>query len=427
MTNIRDLHIEEEVLPLLDFTHNDFSKKVLVSLVKESLDSVDDILYRQDILKGLISNNAILKDFSYSKVDLLEVYDFLEKYPDKGNSRKSLRFRLLFSEKEHHTARGKFIQFVLLFHKFQTFYFSRLNTKLFPAKYQIELEHLNDILSSFNLSHYESLIREQRFKTKHIVELSELVSEEVKSGRISSFWEHYFLFEAYLSLSFAMIRYRFNFPTFSDSTFSLENVYHPLLVNPVFNNFTAGKNVILLTGPNMSGKSTFLKAVSLCVYLGHIGLGVPALKAQMPFFTSISVNINLNDDLLNGYSHFMTEIINLKNVIIKAATNEKCFAVFDELFRGTNIEDAVEISTTTIKGLIKFSNSVFLISTHLHQLKEVEEVKTNNIATYYFDCELKENIPLFTYKLKEGWSDLRVGRILFGNEGLNKMLQNIHE
>ena len=422
MTNVRDLHIEEEILPLLDFTHNDFSKKALISILKESLDSVDDIVYRQDILKGLILNNGILKDFSYSKVDLLEVYDFLEKHPHNGNSKMNLRRQLLFSEKERHNKRGKFIQFVLLFHKLQTFYFSRLNTKIFPARYQIELVRLIDILSSFNLSHYELLIREQRFKSKHVVELSELISGKTHSGQISSFWKHYFLFEAYLSLSFAIIKYQFNFPTFTDSKFSLQNVYHPLLVNPVVNNFVASRNVILLTGPNMSGKSTFLKAVSLCVYLGHIGLGVPALKAEMPFFSTIAVYINLNDDILSGYSHFMTEVINLKNVITKAATGEKCFAVFDELFRGTNIEDAVEISTTTITGLMKFKNSVFLISTHLHQLKEIEEVKTNNIATFYIDCELKENIPQFNYKLKEGWSDLKLGRILFENEGLNKML-----
>ena len=77
MTKVRDLHIEEEILPLLDFTHNDFSKKVLISLLKESLHSIEDILFRQNILKGFISNNYILKGFSYAYVDLLEVYDFL--------------------------------------------------------------------------------------------------------------------------------------------------------------------------------------------------------------------------------------------------------------------------------------------------------------------------------------------------------------
>ena len=106
----------------------------------------------------------------------------------------------------------------------------------------------------------------------------------------------------------------------------------------------------------------------------------------------------------------------------EAEDNTKCFAVFDELFRGTNIEDALEISTATIKGLINFPQSLFFISTHLHQLKDIEEIKTNKVATWYIDCELKDNIPAFNYLLKEGWSDLKLGRILFEKEGLYKML-----
>jgi DNA mismatch repair protein MutS len=163
--------------------------------------------------------------------------------------------------------------------------------------------------------------------------------------------------------------------------------------------------------------------VSLCVYLGHTGFAVPATKAVMPFFSTISVAINLTDSIVSGYSHFMSEIIALKNVLAESAANSKCFAVFDELFRGTNIEDALEISTATIKGLSNFPNSLFFISTHLHQLKEMEEVRTNKVTTLYIDCILTDNIPAFTYKLKEGWSDLKLGRILFEKEGLNKMLR----
>jgi DNA mismatch repair protein MutS len=143
----------------------------------------------------------------------------------------------------------------------------------------------------------------------------------------------------------------------------------------------------------------------------------------MPFFNTISAAINLTDSIVSGYSHFMSEIITLKKTLTEAQGNNKCFAVFDELFRGTNIEDALEISTVTIKGLVKFTNSLFIISTHLHQLKEIEEIKNNQITTYFIECELNDNIPSFTYKLKEGWSNLKLGRILFEREGLNKMLE----
>ena len=172
----------------------------------------------------------------------------------------------------------------------------------------------------------------------------------------------------------------------------------------------------------MSGKSTLLKAFSLCVYLGHTGLAVPASKATMPFFTTISAAINLTDSIVSGYSHFMSEIMTLKNVLTAAADGGKCFAVFDELFRGTNIEDALDISIATIQGLANFPNSLFFISTHLHQLKDMEEIKTHKVSTCFIECELKNNIPAFTYKLKEGWSDLKLGRILFEKEGLNKLL-----
>jgi DNA mismatch repair protein MutS len=118
----------------------------------------------------------------------------------------------------------------------------------------------------------------------------------------------------------------------------------------------------------------------------------------------------------------MSEIITLKKVLLEVEQHKKCFAVFDELFRGTNIEDALEISTATIKGLVKIPNSLFIISTHLHQLKDMEEIQNGQVATYFIECGLHDNIPAFTYKLKDGWSDLKIGRILFEREGLNKML-----
>ena len=143
----------------------------------------------------------------------------------------------------------------------------------------------------------------------------------------------------------------------------------------------------------------------------------------MPWFSTISVAINLTDSIVSGYSHFMSEVMTLKNVLTEAKTGARCFAVFDELFRGTNIEDALRISTTTLKGITNFPNSLFFISTHLHQLKEMEEIKTNKIFTCYIDCQLTDNVPAFTYQLKEGWSDLQLGRILFEKEGLNTMLK----
>lgn len=421
MNNISDLQIEKEILPLFDFTLNDFSKEAINKLLQEPLISISDILHRQDILKGFIANLNDLKEYSYSRVDFYEVHKLL--LDTSTHNSKSIYLRLFLSEKERHQTRAKLIQFVVLFQRLHSFYIKRLDTSRFPEEFKKELQNMNDFLTSFNLSYYDELIREDKFKIKHITELAKLISSYQENGRVEIFYKRFFLFEAYMSISRCIYQNKFCFPSFTENGISFECLYHPLLKNPIKNSFTSNKNVILLTGPNMSGKSTFLKSVGLAVYLAHIGVGVPATKAELPHFVHLSISINHNDDILSGYSHFMTEIMRLKQVLIEASKNKKCFAIFDELFKGTNIEDAVQISSTTINGFTRFNNCFFFISTHLHQLKEIETVKSKQVETYYLDCEVKDDMPIFKFLVKEGWSDLKVGQLLFEKEGLNKLLQ----
>ncbi len=423
MLNAADLHIEDEIMPLFDFTFNFHSGQAVRDLLNHPLASKEEIFKRQHLLKGFIGNRELLKDYSFSRFNLTEIYDFFETFNAGSLSGSKLRWKLTFSEKERHQKRGRLILMVRLFYKIKTSYISKIDKTIFPEEYANELKLLNDFFSDFNLDHYEAyFLKKSKITVEHTAALIEIIAAKITNGQAAAFWKRWFLFEAYLSISNGIVKNNFTFPQFSDNQFAVEGIYHPFLKNPVKNNLTAVNNVILLTGPNMSGKSTLLKAVSICVYLGHTGLAVPAAKATMPFFDTISVAINLTDSIVSGYSHFMSEIMTLKNVLNEALKGAKCFAVFDELFRGTNIEDALEISTSTINGLSNFPDSLFFISTHLHQLKELSVVKTKKVATMYIDCELKNDIPAFTYKLKEGWSDLRVGRILFDREGLNKML-----
>lgn len=423
MINTGDLHIEDEVLPLFDLTFNLNSGKALKELVTQPLLSIEAILIRQQVIKGFIDNRELFKDYSFSRFNLSEIYDFTESFSVGSLSSGKLRWKLIFSDKEKSQKKGRLILLVRLFHKIHSAYLTKTDLKIFPPSYADELEYLNNFFKSFNLEHHEEAFRKNKFGISHIVELTKVIAEKVTTGEMAQFWNRWFLFEAYLSISHSIIKHNFVFPEFDNSVFATEGLYHPFLKSPVKNNITATKNVVLLTGPNMSGKSTLLKAISICVYLGHTGFAVPATRAIMPYFNTISVAINLTDSIVTGYSHFMSEIMTLKNVVTEAKNDMKCFAVFDELFRGTNIEDALEISTTTIKGLSHFPNSLFFISTHLHQLKEIKEVKANKVSTWYIDTELKDGVPVFTYKLKEGWSDLKLGRVLFEKEGLDKMLE----
>ncbi len=423
MININDLHIEEEILPLFDYTYNLNTARELRDILLVPLAAESDILFRQQVLQGFMKHRELLKDYSYSRFNLSDVHSYFESFSAGTFLGLHLRRKLMFSEKERTSRRGKLIILVLLFHKIHADFLSKIDTRLFPKDYGMELKMMNGFLEEFHLEKYESVFRKKKkLRIGDIVDLTQVITEKVTSGQAAAFWKRWYQFEAYISVSDGISRHGFVFPSMGEPRLSMEGLFHPLIRNPVRNDLTADKNVILLTGPNMSGKSTFLKAVSLCIYLGHQGLAIPASKAAMPFFTTISAAINLTDNIVSGYSHFMSEIVTLKNVLEEATKDKKCFAVFDELFRGTNIEDALEISTTTIKGLAKIPHSLFIISTHLHQLKDLEEIKTNTVATYYIECALNGNTPAFTYKLKQGWSDLKLGRILFEREGLNTML-----
>jgi DNA mismatch repair protein MutS len=422
MLNTSDLNIEDEILPLFDFTFNYYSGQAVREIVMIPLSSQSEIMNRQHILKGYAANKELFKDYSFSRFNLSEIYDYFETFSAGSFFGTQLRWKLSFNEKMRNQQRGRLILLIHLFYKIQTAFFEKIDMQHFPREYATELERLHGFLIDFDLERYETILRKKKIRIRHIVELMKVITEKVTNGQAASFWKRWFQFEAFLSISNGIIKNAFVFPSFNESVFSMEGLFHPLIKKAVRNDLFAHKNVILLTGPNMSGKSTLLKSISLCVYLGQTGLAVPADKVVMPLFTTISAAINLTDSIVSGYSHFMTEIITLKNVLEDAEKGAKCFAVFDELFRGTNIEDALEISTVTIKGLTRFTNSLFIISTHLHQLKDLEEIENNTVATYFIECELNGNTPKFTYKLKEGWSDLKLGRILFEREGLNKML-----
>ncbi len=419
MNNLKDLNIEKEILPLFNFSLNIFAKNKILEILKKPLQSTIEIAQRQNILKGFTENNNILTDYSYTVLYLNEVHFFLNNEKIENLSLKRFQYKLFTSKQEKARYVSKLNQVILFFHRLESNYFTRLKLKTFPKDYALSIKRILQFLSYFESSKYAHIIREKRLKDKHVIELTEKISELKKKELIQTFWEDFFLFEAYLSINLGILKNKFVFPSFTENSISLSGFYHPLLKNPIKNDFETKSNVIVLNGPNMSGKSTFLKAVGLCVYLAHLGIGIPASFGKIPFCNYFSIEINRRDDILNGYSHFMTEVLNLKSVIEQASKGKNCFAVFDELFSGTNVEDGFEICKTTINGLSKFDNCFFFISTHIQELKSISN---QQIANYFIDCELIENKPTFTYKLKKGWSDIKVGQILFEKEGLNKLL-----
>ena len=419
MNDWNDLHLDREILPLFDYTMNPHAKSRVMEMLHKPLGSLEAIQSRQGVLKGFIQNHALLKGYSYTVYYVEEVLAFTrnEKIEEPGT--KKLRYTLFTPKHEKVRYRSRFHQLILFFHRLESVYFSRLNTAVFPSSYQAELKTITGVLSRFRLAYFEPLVRENRIKNAHILELIALIGELRNSGEIERFWEALFRFEAFLSISKGIQKQRFVFPEFGGQGIALEEFFHPSLEQPVKNSLETSQNVLVINGANMSGKSTLLKAIGLCVYLGHTGLAVPASRARLQLFTNFTIDINRRDYIQNGYSHFMCEVMSLKAVLEEASTGKAGLAIFDELFSGTNVEDGFQICKTTLEGLGQFKNSLFIISTHIQELKTV---CAPHISPYHIDCTLENEQPTFTYQLKEGWSDVKVGQLLFEKEGLNDLL-----
>ncbi|MCA9298499.1 MAG: hypothetical protein KDA28_05505, partial [Phycisphaerales bacterium] len=123
-----------------------------------------------------------------------------------------------------------------------------------------------------------------------------------------------------------------------------EGLWHPFVSRAVGNpvELVGGDALVFLTGPNMAGKTTYLKAVGLSLHLAHCGLPVPASRFRFTPMDRLITGLAPEDNLRNGISFFLAEVRRVKEVVAAVARTERTVAIFDEVFRGTNVTDALE-------------------------------------------------------------------------------------
>jgi len=166
------------------------------------------------------------------------------------------------------------------------------------------------------------------------------------------------------------------------------------------------RELLLITGPNMSGKSTYMRQIALTAILAQIGCFVPAEEATLPIFDQIFTRIGAADDLISGQSTFMVEMLEAKNAIANATKDS--LILFDEIGRGTSTYDGMSLAQAMIEYIHHRIGAKTLFSTHYHELTVLENELTKLKNVHVSAIEQNGKV-VFLHKVKEGAADKSYG------------------
>jgi DNA mismatch repair ATPase MutS len=424
-------HDEEQVAVFdkLNLTTTIGGKEQLLSIFNTPLQSLQEIKDRQDVLLFLeqhmlewpaaISNGTIMvmEKFFGSSVDTI---------PANPNALTAANYKT-FSNADYSLIKFSITHFADFFSGLQKI------IDLFIADAPVGL--------SSKLSRIQHLIQNHRqlkdiiaqkpgtkFTAIENLELAHFFKGRFKHDCIELI-DMYSIMDAWCSMARAKQKFQLQYPEFIASETAYLNVkqlFHVLLPLPVAYDLQLekNKNFLFLTGANMAGKSTYIKAVGIAVFLAHLGMAVPAEKMELSYFDGLLSNIQVVDNISRGESYFFNEVQRIKNTVEKINNGKKWLVLIDELFKGTNVQDAMKCSSVVIKGLIKIPNSVFILSTHLYEIGE-ELKQYPNITFKYFETFAKDDQLEFSYSLKEGISNDRLGYLILKREGVVDLLENL--
>ena len=215
------------------------------------------------------------------------------------------------------------------------------------------------------------------------------------------------LADVYCALAEDSAKYGYVRPVFTDGLVDIRSGRHPILdemmKDPkyVSNNLYLDdqENILLITGPNMGGKSTYMRQTALIVIMAQIGCYVPASSCQIPVFDKIFTRIGASDDILSGQSTFMVEM-NEANRALQQATDHSLI-LFDEIGRGTSTYDGMSLAQAMIEYIASVIHAKTLFSTHYHELTSLAE-SVGCVRNVHAAVKEEDNQVTFLYKIKKG-------------------------
>lgn len=203
-------------------------------------------------------------------------------------------------------------------------------------------------------------------------------------------------------------------PVLNDERFiNVTNNRHPVVEKVISSEFVPNNiimeqntDILLITGPNMAGKSTYMRQMAITVIMAQIGSFVPAAQANLPVFDAIFTRIGASDDLVSGESTFMVEMNEANNAISNATENS--LILFDELGRGTATFDGMAIAQAIIEYIHDKIKAKTLFSTHYHELTDLED-NLNKLKNIHVSAYEENGRLTFLHKIKPGSIDKSYG------------------
>ncbi|NCB48632.1 MAG: DNA mismatch repair protein MutS [Clostridia bacterium] len=312
--------------------------------------------------------------------------------------------------------------------------------------YFIEVNKSQDELVPYHYQRKQTISNHERFTTEELknieskllnaeelsIKLEQSIFEEIKTKmkeivtEIQKSANEVAFVDVVASLAFVALDSNYTRPKISDrfKHIKIEDGRHPIvetnLKNDCFvpNDAYIDENAnrtIIITGPNMAGKSTYMRQIALIVIMAHIGSFVPASNAEIGITDRIFTRIGASDDLNSGQSTFMVEMIEVANILNNATT--KSLVILDEVGRGTATYDGMSIAWAVLEYISTKIRSKTLFSTHYHEITSLEG-KLDGVKNYKVGVKEFNNSIIFLRKVTPGSADKSFGIEVAGLSGI---------
>ena len=220
--------------------------------------------------------------------------------------------------------------------------------------------------------------------------------------------------DCYAALAEISSRYGYVRPEFTDDELKIESGRHPILdemmKDPkyVANSVEMNKDesILLITGPNMGGKSTYMRQTALIIIMAQMGCYVPAKSCRMPVFDRIFTRIGASDDILSGQSTFMVEMTEANRALQEATSHS--LILFDEIGRGTSTYDGMALAQAMIEYIAACIHAKTLFSTHYHELTTLTD-SIGCVRNVHVVVKEENDKVTFLYKIRDGAADRSYG------------------